>query len=458
MSAGKKIALGLRSVGILLGVWGVLGLIAWLAGAIPARPEVANGEPTATVETDAGVVADAGESDPSSSDAGVVVADVERDAGVDAGPPPSARGVREVWAVCLSLRQPLVGETAALAVGSIVGDDRPELIAALGSEVHVIGLHEGRPLRVATLGVPGSASPARPSIADVTGDGRMDLVVGHARLGDDGGPVGGTLQLVPGHVLGGLDEPRLLAPIAVTGIATVASERGAWVAASNWTDGFGRRASELWTFAGGASPVRRGRARLGNDAMGVVAADVDGAGEIELVALDAMGITRVSPDGGRMSTLDLARATQALAHDLDGDSKTDLVIVAEGLHVVRGGVEPFEAHPLDAPAGLRRLVAADVDADGRVDLIAASRDGIVVLRQRDPFVFTEDRPIELPATFRPHDLAVLTIDERPQLAIVGASARGFELVVVALDERVNVAGGETPLLADAPLHLSLPLR
>jgi hypothetical protein len=461
VSAGKKIALGLRSVGILLGVWGVLGLVAWIAGVIPSRDE-----PTATDTgvdpnepsdpNDAGVATGATELDAGPTpDAGVAVPVV--DAGVDSGPAPT-RGERELWAVCLSLRQPQVGEMAALGVGSIVGDERPELLAALGSEVHVVGLHEGRPMRVATLGMPGSASPARPSVADVTGDGRADLIVGYARLGDDGGPVGGTLQLVPGHPLGGLEEPRLLAPIAVTGIATVAAERGAWVAAANWTDGFGRRASELWTFAGGASPVRRGRARLGNDVTDVVAADVDGAGEVELVALDAIGLTRVTPDGGRESALDLARATHALAQDLDGDSKTDVVIVAEGLHVVRGGVEPIEAHPIDAPAGLRRLVAADVDADGRVDLIAATREGIVVLQQRDAFVFAEVRPIELPASLRPHDLAVVTIDDRRSLVVVGASSRGFELVAVPLGARVEVAVGETPLLADAPLHLALPLR
>jgi len=460
VSAGKKIALGLRSVGILLGVWGVLGLVAWIAGVLPSRGESTSpvASETANDSSDADVAPDATERDAGAApdDAGIAAA-AELDAGVDSGPAPT-RGERELWAACLSLRQPLVGEMAALGVGSIVGDERPELLAALGSEVHVVGLHEGRPMRVATLGMPGSASPARPAVADVTGDGRADLVVGYARLGDDGGPVGGTLQLVPGHPLGGLEEPRLLAPIAVTGITTVPAERGAWVAAANWTDGFGRRASELWTFAGGASPVRRGRARLGNDATDVVAADVDGAGEVELVALDAIGLTRVSPDGGRESALDLARATHALAHDLDGDSKTDVVIVAEGLHVVRGGVEPIEAHPIDAPAGLRRLVAADVDADGRVDLIAANREGIVVLMQRDAFVFVEERPIELPAAFRPHDLAVVRIDDRLRLVVVGASSRGFELIAVPLGGRVDVAVGETPLLADAPLHLALPLR
>ncbi|MCU0676859.1 MAG: VCBS repeat-containing protein [Myxococcota bacterium] len=460
MSAGKNIALGLRSVGILLGVWGVLGLVAWIADVLPARGESTSsaGAIAADDSSDAGVAADGTERDAGAApdDAAAAVATV-LDAGVDSGPPPT-RGERELWATCLSLRQPLVGEMAALGVGSIVGDERPELLAALGSEVHVIGLHEGRPMRVATLGMPGTASPARPTVADVTGDGRTDLIVGYARLGDDGGPVGGTLQLVPGHPLGGLEEPRLLAPIAVTGIATVPAERGAWVAAANWTDGFGRRASELWTFAGGASPVRRGRARLGNDVTDVVAADVDGAGEVELVALDAIGLTRISPDGGRESALDLARATHALAQDLDGDSKTDVVIVAEGLHVVRGGVEPIEAHPIDAPAGLRRLVAADVDADGRVDLIAASREGIVVLMQRDAFVFAEERPIELPAAFRPHDLAVVRMDDLLRLVVVGAGSRGFELVAVPLGGRVDVAVGETPLIADAPLHLALPLR
>jgi hypothetical protein len=460
VSAGKNIALGLRSVGILLGVWGVLGLVAWIADVLPARGESTSsaGAIAADDSSDAGVAADGTERDAGAApdDAAAAVATV-LDAGVDSGPPPT-RGERELWATCLSLRQPLVGEMAALGVGSIVGDERPELLAALGSEVHVIGLHEGRPMRVATLGMPGTASPARPTVADVTGDGRTDLIVGYARLGDDGGPVGGTLQLVPGHPLGGLEEPRLLAPIAVTGIATVPAERGAWVAAANWTDGFGRRASELWTFAGGASPVRRGRARLGNDVTDVVAADVDGAGEVELVALDAIGLTRISPDGGRESALDLARATHALAQDLDGDSKTDVVIVAEGLHVVRGGVEPIEAHPIDAPAGLRRLVAADVDADGRVDLIAASREGIVVLMQRDAFVFAEERPIELPAAFRPHDLAVVRMDDLLRLVVVGAGSRGFELVAVPLGGRVDVAVGETPLIADAPLHLALPLR
>ncbi|MCA9613363.1 MAG: VCBS repeat-containing protein, partial [Myxococcales bacterium] len=360
--------------------------------------------------------------------------------------------------VRLTESEPGVGESAALGVGSVVGDARPELLVAVGSQIHVIGLLEGRPMRVATLGSPSAATPARPIAADVTGDGHADLVLGHARPGPEGGPIGGTLQLVPSNALGALEDARVLAPIAVTGLVAVDDDRGARLGAANWTDGFGRRASELWTFAGGASPVRRGRARIGNDASDVVAADLDGDGEVELVALDAQGLTRVSLDGARLGVLDLARATHALAHDLDGDEHTDVIVVAEGLHLVRGGVTPLEAQPLDAPHGIRRLALADVDRDGRVDLLGATREGIVLLQQRDPLVFSEAHTMRLPLLFRPHDLAVVDFGNRRALVVVGTGTRGFELWALPLTERVDAGAAEAPLLLDAPLHLTIPLR
>lgn len=495
MTAGRKIVVAARAAGILLGVWALLALTGWVAGVLPPvggelRSEVAaTSQPSGAVDAGtAPVVPDAGDDAgavpavlATADDAGQTPASAEgqnhaQETGqaepqasesVTDGVPREATSAEPpaddaLWSVRITERAPGIGENAALGVGSVVGDSRPEILVAVGGETHVVGLHEGRPLRVATIGAPGPAAPARPLAADVTGDGVTDLVVGYARLGPEGGPTGGTLQLLPGNPRGALDEPRVLAPIAVTGLVSTSigsgeSQRGAPLAAANWTDGFGRRASELWTFAGGASPVRRGRARLRDDVTDVVSADLDGDGVRELVALDAQGLTRVSFEGARLGLLDLSRPTHALVCDFDGDGTDDLLALAEGLHLVRGGVTPLELHPVDAPSGLRRLVAHDVDGDGRVDVVGVTREGVVVLQQQDAFFFSEQRPITTPLLFRPHDLAIVDLGGGSVLVLVGAGPESFEVMAVPLGRRV-VVGATSSGLGDAPLHLQIPLR
>ncbi|MCA9613362.1 MAG: hypothetical protein KC586_11470, partial [Myxococcales bacterium] len=67
MSAAKKAAAGARSIGILLGIWGVLALVAWIAGVLPARDGEVEPEPTEPTLSDV----DGGVAQASPEDAGV---------------------------------------------------------------------------------------------------------------------------------------------------------------------------------------------------------------------------------------------------------------------------------------------------------------------------------------------------------------------------------------------------
>lgn len=490
MSAGRKIVVALRAVGILVGIWGTLGLIGWLAGALPPITTETSAESTSSESMGAGDAED----DPAPPDDSPVAQDAtdvagsEPEANADEAsdeasaanaesppdpadptedPDPSAvpaeqalsvrgRTVGATWSTLLAARPTAAtGEEAAITAASIVGDARPELVVAIGTEVHVVGLHDGRPLRVARIGDGVvAARPARPLVADVTGDGIADLVVGHARLDAQGAPTGGTLQLLAGNAAGGLDAARGLAPIAAVALAAIPDARGARVAAMHWADGFGRRPSEVWIFGGGASPTRRGRGRVGNDGADV-AVITRGEGHA-LVAIDQAELRHLSVEGARLGSVELPEGVRVLVHDLDGDGEPEVVTLGRGLHVVRVA-SALEATPVDAPHGIRRLLIHDVDGDGRPDILGVTRGGVVLLRQHEPLVFVEEPLVYLPGGFRAHDAAIVD-GPRPELAIVGLSLAGWQLVGVPLGLPVTVSEVSSDPMPDAPIVLTLPLR
>lgn len=114
--------------------------------------------------------------------------------------------------------------------------------------------------------------------------------------------------------------------------------------------------------------------------------------------------------GGRFEKRVLAdklpRVTDVEAADFDGDGDLDLVVAAFGLHT-RGATlllenhttdwrEPaFEARTLDSRAGAVQAQPADIDGDGRLDvvlLLAQQHEAVVALLNRGALAF-EAKPI-----------------------------------------------------------------
>ena len=438
---GIKLVAFLRALAILAVVWGVLALVGFGAGALPpprggeaaAAPGGSDAGPrdAGAAQFDGAAAADAAEA---TDEAAMDEAATEGAAPAGLVPGPRWRAL-----VCEDADTALPGATAALAVGDAIGDEKAEAIVACGGEVHLIGFVTGNPLRVAR--VDGDAGRAmRPVPAFFSGATRPDLLIGHAALNAAGDPSGGTLRLLRGQMTGGLAEPELLVDAPVVAAAVIDGDRSG-LAAVTWPDAHGVRPSELWVFAGGASPNRRARVRLGHDGGDVVAFDLDADGVLEIVTVDRGHVRTFDAGGAPGASYPVPGGRRLLG--LQDGARRELWVAGDGLHRLRDGV----LEPIEAPPGVRGMVALDADDDGDPDVVAVTRDALVALLRDGEGV----RAVPLstfPSTLRPHDLAVY--DE--ELLVVAAAVRGWELLSLPLTPS-RVPAEEAEPLPDAPLVL-----
>jgi hypothetical protein len=254
----------------------------------------------------------------------------------------------------------------------------------------------GAPLVLST----GTARPTSVRLADLDGDGRLDLLVGVAS--------GNSVLLffqVPSPAAPGSFGAAIPLPL-VGGGSPVA------VAAADLT-GAGRLDLVATTSAGtavvflhdtAAGTFRAGVAfPAGLYPVAVEVADLDGDGHPDLVMADASGslLVMTQRSGGGLFDPVVAydvhdRYTQSLTvADLDGDGRLDVAVASAGPPGLPGSVAVFLQAPDPAPPGRLlppqlyagytgplSICAADVDLDGRPDLVIA--DGLASIRFQDP--------------------------------------------------------------------------
>ncbi|MBC7171715.1 MAG: VCBS repeat-containing protein, partial [Polyangiaceae bacterium] len=363
--------------------------------------------------------------------------------------------------------------------------DRPELILGCGRETHVLAIVPSAsgglmPTRVMTLRLGNERLRGEPEgaavvTADVNADGRVDLVLGHLVAATRNTSQQGVLDWIARDERGGFDAPVALAPIAVSSIAAAELDaaRGAELVALHQADRFGRRPSEAWVFGGGAAPARTTRLDAGATARVVRILDLDRDGELDVITLgdgDPGGRVYFGDGTGRFprnQALVLAGAREAAVGNIDGDGAADLIVGGDSVRLVaaRGQAAQIVAQPLEITGRASNLHIADLDGDGRNDLLALRAEGVGVLAQKEPLRF-EARPLlDVPlaaGTIVAFIAADLGGGDALDFALLldAPEPRGYELVVV-LDpaaHAIAMVSTDPAPIPDAPLSLQIDLR
>lgn len=187
----------------------------------------------------------------------------------------------------------------------------------------------------------------------------------------------------------------------------------------------------------------------------MASADLDGDGRAELigVAPDGSGLLVAHADGAAALALPVSAMTQqVVAADVDGDMDIDLV-AADSSGVLTtllndgDGAFPVVAGPTPTTGPIRDLLVADVDADGTADTIALHTASRTVELLRGDASGTFVSTLQLPVGSAARELATADIDGSgtPDLAIVGARpGRNVDIFLAQPDGTWVPTGASAP--------------
>jgi hypothetical protein len=283
----------------------------------------------------------------------------------------------------------------AVSLGETNGDGIPDLLlAARYADNEFAGVYPGDGrggfTKRALVRVHEATRFYKPMVveADINRDGRMDLVTSNGRRS--------TIQILMGDGRG-----RFAAPIDVQ----LEPNR------------------DFHTFALGDFD---GDARL--DLVSASTIGVDGSGRVEVALGNGAGQFRRQPP------VEESRGPRVeAAADLDADGDIDVVVshAAPQLTVLlndgRGRLTRAAGSPLALPFETHAVIAQDLNADGRVDLAAATRDSISVL-------LNDGRGFGAASSFRAgpgaFQLAAADLNRDRRLDLVGSSFEGSALTLL----------------------------
>lgn len=370
-----------------------------------------------------------------------------------AAPIPAANSPRSIHHRGRSCRRPfgslrsgkslrLLALVAVLAAGSsALGCCRSATIAAIGAEDGAASLF------VSFVAAPGSPHRVGPNVGairviDVTGDGLEDLVAtcGGEANDESTKPSGGFVHLLVGDGRGGF---RPLGPPLSIGFHGVQADAGDF-------DGDGRLdvlttnsdddtvSVLLGAGAGGFEPARGSPLPAGRhpyESLRVV--DVNGDGRVDLAVpnLHGRAVTVLLGDGAGEfrpapgSPFAVGDRPGFLATgDVDGDGRPDVVVTHDDDPIVwvlrnagDGRFEPFAGSPIELTETVWGALVADMDGDGRSDLVLGARGEHVLLLLGDGAGrFGDGRnPVRVPVDGRgPGNVAVGDFDRDGKLDVV----------------------------------------
>ena len=395
----KAVRATLITLAMLAGVWTLLGLIAVIAGVLPDLPDV---DPDVEPET----VADAGPTPDAMApvDAGIDAPDPEADANVpEPVLVPSAHPALR-FRVCDYPTSIAHSLDWSFVTGELLASGPPEIVVGCADRYVVIGIASGPTgmmgMRLAELTLESTREvekhTARAAIADITGDGKEDLLLPFFFESDGGGSRGGRLVLWP-RAESGFGRLRTIGqhtfqnatPVDLDGrggVDFVVVDRG-----RPWASEMGA----IRFYQGGPQPRQRAQSETGISPRNAVVVDIDQDGEKDVIT-SSSGFSNANTR--HTAAIHVLRRTGSfqfdhtevaadghwglIAGDLDDDGNQDVVIGgSNGLAALyarsRADLEGLALETLAAGQGAPvPMAVADVDGDGLNDLIVEDQGGL----------------------------------------------------------------------------------
>jgi hypothetical protein len=270
----------------------------------------------------------------------------------------------------------------AVVVADVNGDGRPDLVTANGSSVSVL-LGNGNGTIQSTANFAVGADPFSVAVADVNGDGRLDLVTANGNSKSVSVLLGngnGTFQSAMNFGISGVGAyPRSVAVADVNGdghpdIITADADSFFGTVSVLLGNGDGTFQSAV-NFAVGAEPYS------------VAVADVNGDGHPDLVTANfgsaneggsSVSLLLGNGNGTFRSAVNFGfvyRASSVVVADVNGDGRPDLVVASgdiSGVSVLLGNGNGTFQNVVSVGAGGFSVAVADVNGDGRPDLVTAN--------------------------------------------------------------------------------------
>ena len=337
------------------------------------------------------------------------------------------------------------GGVRGLAVGRFTADSRADLVTSLASpgRAVVVENRSGTPCaRSSFAGAPRSypagSGPVSTAAADLDKDGRQDLVV--ASSFDASLRV---LKNANGGFTAGVPIPLFPAPRAVA-VADMNVDGNMDVVVAQGASGSGRVQVFLADFAGTLTPS--GTQAAGDNLSSLVVGDFNGDGAPDVVAASE-GTGQVFAflgDGlgglGSGTPFAVGSGPRALvAGFLDANATLDVAVanfLGDSVTVLSGnGTGGFGAPltlTLAAGSNPRGIATADVDGDGRLDLVTADSGlGQVSVIRRDG-VGNFLAPVVYPVGTNPSAVALVQLegDSKPEIVVTASTALLEQMLTV----------------------------
>jgi hypothetical protein len=330
--------------------------------------------------------------------------------------------------------RPLAASPRTLALADLDGDGRPDVIttsvSTAGASIVSVLLNTGDGGFAARADYPVDGGATSLAIADLNGDGRLDVVTG----GEGGLGVAILLNIGKGELrnfalcaCGGQSPAVALADLDGDGKIdiVVANRRGA----------DDDEPGDLFVLLNGGDDVFQNdpvHYAPGVDPRSVALGDVNGDGRPDVVVGGVCGVSvLLNAGGGKLTDPALTETvTGAVAlHDVDGDGDLDIVNTGPFSWTVdvllNGGGGMFGAAAANPVAHPMQTAAADVNGDGRVDLVTAEQSDdyalAILLTDNDggQFAHLFQYAPHTPGGFRAIGAADLDGDGTPEIIAAG---------------------------------------